>query len=213
MFKNYFLTTIRTLRQNPLYTALSVFGIALTFVFVCVLFLIVKVGKGEFIPPKFAERSWQVRTLSTETGSTRGITKEHADIWASRMTTPEMIIVTSNSIEEIAIINEEGMMLSILGVGENYFDTWRYKFLRGRPINRQEIIDAALVVVLDKITANLYFGKNVDPIGKIFELNAVQYTVVGVLDNTSFFATANTGGLPLNVIVPLETLKTYNQSV
>ena len=213
MLKHYLITTIRTLRQNPLYTALSVFGVALTFVFVCVLFLIVKVGKGDFIPPKFAERTWMVRNICHESGPCPAISKEHADIWVSRMTTPEMIIVTSQYIQETAIINEEGIFLSILGVGENYFDAWRYKFLRGRPINRQEIIDAAPVVVLSRSTANLYFGKNVDPIGKIFELNAVQYTVVGIVDNTSFFATANTGGMPLDVIVPLETLKVFNQGI
>ena len=69
MIKNYLLTTIRTLLQNPLYTALSVLGIALTFVFVSVLFLIVETVKGDFIPTKFTERTWHVQSISYENGT------------------------------------------------------------------------------------------------------------------------------------------------
>jgi putative ABC transport system permease protein len=104
------------------------------------------------------------------------------------------------------------MFLVFLGVDDNYFDVYRYQFLRGRPINRQEITDALPVAVLDRNTANLYFGKNEDPIGKNIELNGIQYRVVGVVENSSIF-TSNMVGLPPNVFVPLEAVKVFNQSV
>jgi len=210
MIKNYFLTTIRILRQNPLYTALSVFGIALTFVFVSVLILIYETTKGDYIPPKYGERTWQIERLCPESGPCNRISKEQCELWISKMTTPEMIVVTSK-VDEVVIINGQGMFLVVLGVDENYFDAWRHQFLRGRAINRQEIADAAPVIVIDRNTANIYFGKYEDPIGKNFEFNRNQYRVVGVVENTSVFA-SNSGGMPPNVIVPLETMKTYNQS-
>ena len=211
MLKNYFLITIRTLRQNPLYTALSVFGIALTFVFVSVLFLVFETGKGDYIPPGYAERTWQVEWLCPERGPCNRISKEQCELWISKMTTPEMIVVISNRVEETVIINGQGMFLVVLGVDDNYFDVWRHKFLRGRPINRQEIADAAPVIVIDRNTANIYYGQYEDPIGKNFEFNGNQYRVIGVVENSSMFA-YNSGGMPANVMVPLETLKTYNQS-
>jgi putative ABC transport system permease protein len=128
------------------------------------------------------------------------------------MTTPEMTVVTSNHLEETVIIDGQGLFLVILGVGDNYFDVYQYKFLHGRPINRQEITDAIPVAVLDKNTANLYFGKNDNPIGKNFELNGIQYKVVGIVENSSIF-TSNMVGLPPNVIVPLEAVKVFKQSV
>ena len=212
MLKHYFLTTIRTLRQNPLYTALSVFGIALTFVFVCILLLIANISKGDFIPPKYAERTWRISRVFPESGPSTRISKEQADMWIPRMTTPEMIVETTNHLEEPVIIDGQGYFLTIIGVGENYFDAMRYKFLRGRPINRQEIADGIPVAVLDKNAANLYFSKNEDPIGKNIELNATQYRVVGVMDNLSIF-TSNQVGQPPNVIIPLEAVKVFNQSV
>ena len=212
MIKNYFLTTIRILRQNPLYTALSVFGIALTFVFVCILLLIANISKGDFIPPKYAERTWRLSRIHSESVPFARITKEQADMWIPRMTTPEMIVETTNHLEEPVIIDGHGTFLTIIGVSENYFDAMRFKFLRGRPINRQEIADGIPVAVLDKSTANLYFKKGEDPIGKSFEINATQYRVVGVMENLSIF-TSNQVGQPPNVIIPLEAVKVFNQSV
>jgi len=213
MIKNYLLTTIRTLRQNPLYTALSVFGIALTFVFVSVLFLIFENSKGDFIPPRYAERTWRIHRMCSETGHCPVISKEKADAWVSRMTTPEMTVVTSTLISEVTIINGEGAALTILGVDDNYFNAWRHKFLRGRPINRQEIIDEIPVAVLDRTAANLYFGRNEDPIGKSFELSRIQYRVVGVVENSFALSTNRHGGMPPNVMIPLETVKVFNSNV
>ena len=208
MIKNYLLTTISALRQNPLYTALSVFGIALTFVFVSVLFLLVESGKGDYIPPKYAERTWQVQRIEIENGRTIGISKELYETWVSKMRTPEITVVTSNSQGETMILNDQNIIFNIVGVGDNYFDVWRHKFLSGRPINKQEIADAAPVVVLDRNTANLYFGKNEDAIGKNFELNGIQFRVVGIVENQPLLRLNNQ--MLANVWIPLESQHHYS---
>ena len=205
MLKNYFLTTIRTLRQNPLYTALSVFGIALTFVFVSVLLLIVETSKPNFIPPKFAERTWQLRFVANETGRNESFGKELGESWVSKMTTTESIILTA-TIGQSFIVNDQSMFLSVLGVSENYFETIHFKYLRGRPINRLEIAEAIPVVVLDRNTANIYFGKNNDPIGQSIELNATQFRVVGVVENVPLFSIDNGVGFA-NMWVPYKSME------
>jgi len=172
-----------------------------------------KISKGDFIPPKYAERTWRLQYICSDSYSCTNISKELADTWVSKMTTPEKIVVTSDYQTETAIIDGQGMFLTILGVDDNYFDVWRHKFIRGRPLNRQEIADAVPVAVLDKAIAEINFGKNVDPIGKQFEFNSIQYKVVGIIENTSFLSFINVGGMPPNVIVPLDALKTFNQSI
>ena len=200
MFRNYFLTTIRTLRQNPLYTALSVFGIALTFVFVSVLLLIAKTSKGDYIPPKYAERTWQIRSIGIGKSGMRSLKTDEANLWISKMTTPESITQVGRNSDSY-IVNDQSTDLFVLGVSDNYFDVLRHKFLSGRPINKQEIADEAPVAVLDRSTANLCFGKNEDAIGKTIDLSGVQYRVVGVVENSSFVNLIN--GIFGNIFVPL----------
>ena len=214
MIRHYFLTTIRTLRQNPLYTALSVFGIALTFVFVSVLFLIVESTKGDYTPRKFAERTWLFQYIDNGKGSTIKINKEICEALISKMTTPESILVTSNKLEEFMIMNDQSMGVMALGVDENYFDICRHQFLSGRPISRQEIADALPVTVLDRDVANMYFEKDEDPIGKIFDFNGVQYSVVGIVENASLFSAFNNHGITgANIMVPLKTINAVNQKL
>jgi len=205
MLKNYFLITIRTLRQNPLYTALSVFGIALTFVFVSVLFLIVKSSNGDFIPPNYTKRTWQIDQFLKDDGTTRSaqmINKEIYEALIPKINTPEITLVVAMQNGTI-VVNDFNMMLVVLGVDDNYYDVCRFKFLRGRPINKHEIAESIPVAVVDENTANFYFGRNEDPIGKPIELNGIQYTVVGVVKNTSLFNSINNSRVSFaNVWIP-----------
>ena len=211
MIKNYLLTSIRTLRQNPLYTALSVFGIALTFVFVCFIVLFVTNGKGGFVMPKYTKRTWKVQWIDQGNGQSRGISKEHYETWISKMTTPEFTVVTART-EEVITLDDNTFLLTIIGVSEGYFDNiYRFRYFRGRPINQQEITENIPVTVLDRSAVSLYFGKDEDPIGKIAELNGIQYRVVGVVENITMFNEAMEL-ISGNMWVPLGTAKTLNYS-
>ena len=188
MIRHYFLTTIRTLRQNSLYTALSVFGIALTFVFVCILLLLVKASKGDFIPPKYAERTWEVTWISDSDGRRFSpISKEFCENIISKMNTPEIIVLNSDFNEQIVSENRV-LNVSLNCVNENFFDVHRLRFITGRSLSKQEIIDGIQVAVIDKYTADLYFERNEDPIGKNIELSGKLYRITGVVENVSALA-------------------------
>ena len=211
MIKNYFLTTIRTLLQNPLYTALSVFGIALTFVFVSFIFLMASNSRGGYIPPKYTKRTWHAEWIDIGNGQTRGISKEQYETWVPKMKTPEMIVVTNGEMNETIVLPDQTFMVTVRGVSDNYYDMYRFKFIRGRAINKQEIADNVPVTVIDKSTANIYFGQNEDPIGKNFELNGIQYKVVGVVEDISLFIYGN--HIRSNMWIPLGTLKTLTNGI
>jgi putative ABC transport system permease protein len=181
-------------------------------VFVCILFLLVKSGKGDFIPPKYAERSWSIAQLVLGNKDYQFITKEQSEAWIQKMKTPEIILVTTWNLMESMILNNQTVLLNILGVGENYFDVHRVKFISGRPINRQEIADNIPVAVIDRLTAGQYFGKNEDPIGKNIELNGIQYSVVGIVENPSFFTVVGGDATAANMLIPIGTAKAVNQS-
>jgi len=211
MIRNYFLTAIRSLRQNPLYTALSVFGIALTFVFVSVTLLVVKTTMGDFIPLKYAERTWKIDKFLNERGRYSWVTKEWYEAIIPKLSTTEMILVTTNEMLEMVNVNNMTLPLFILGVSETYFDVSQLKFIYGRPFNKQEIIDNVPVTVIDKNLANLYFGKNVNPVGKYFDLYGTDYLVVGIVESSSLINTISGGGA--NMWIPLGKVKVLNRGV
>jgi len=186
MLKHYFLTTIRTLRQNTLYTVLSVFGIALTFVFVSVMLLLAKSSKGEFIPPKYAERTWQVSSIVTETGDFQWISKEFYDTWISKMKTPEITVVTNFEVLESTFAKDNLQFFVLQCIEENYFDVCRLKFLKGRPFSKHELIDGTPVAIIDRSTKELLFNKSEDPLLKTIEFFGTEYKIVGVVENNSF---------------------------
>ena len=202
MLRHYFLTSIHTLRQNPLYTALSVFGIALTFVFVCILFLMLKHAKADFIPTKYSERTWRVASIDIGQGRTRRISKEQYETWITKMRTPEMIVVTRGDAVTNVSANDKNGMFRFYCVSEDYYDVCSFKFLYGRSLNKQEISDGLPVIVIDRHVNDQLFGKNEDPTGKNIDVIGVPYRVVGVVENISM-AAGNSYLYNANIWVPL----------
>ena len=211
MIRNYFLTAIRTLRQNPLYTSLSVFGIALTFVFVSVTLLVVKTTMGDYIPPKYAEKTWKIESFLNERGRYAWVTKEWYEAVIPKLSTPEMILVTTNDMLEMVNVNNMTLPIFILGVSEIYFDVSRLKFIYGRPFSKQENTDNVPVTIIDKNLASMYFGKKVNPIGKYFEMYGIEYLVVGVVESSSLINTITGSGA--NMWIPIGTIKVLNRDV
>ena len=202
MIRHYFFTSLRTLRQNPLYTALSVTGIALTFVFVSILFLLFKHSKADFIPSKYAERTWQIYHIDIGQGRTRSVSKEQYEMWIPKMRTPEMIVVTRGDAVVTVTVGDKSANFKFIAVSEDYYDVCRFKFLYGRPLNKQEIAEAQPVIVIDRHVRDKLFGRNEDPTGKHVEVVGVQYQVVGVVENVSM-ASGNSFIASSNIWVPL----------
>ncbi len=184
MFKNYFLTTIHTLRQNPLYTVLSVFGIALTFVFVCILFVMFQTLKGDYQLPGYANRTWAVYSLSDENHELRYITPEFYRQYIAGMKTPEAIFIRNHDCLTDLEVNGRLSMFNLAYIDGDYFNVFRFKFLEGRAITRNELDENIPVVVIDKYTANAFF-QNESAVGKAITILGRDFKVVGVVDNTS----------------------------
>ncbi len=186
MIKNYFLTTLHTLRQNPLYTALSVFGIALTFVFVCILFLMFQKAKGDYQLPGYADRTWVVYSLSDENNERRDLTPEFYRQYIACMETPEAMFTRNHDCITNLEVNGRLAFFNLAYIAGDYFNVFRFRFLEGRAITKNELDENIPVVVIDKYTANAYFLDE-SAAGKVITILGRDFTVVGVVDNTSFF--------------------------
>ncbi len=186
MLKNYFLTTIRTLRQNPLYTTFSILGVALTFIFVCILFMLSDTIRGDYRLPGYADRTWLVYWLSDETQPRRNITPEFYRQYITRMKTPETVIIKNPERLVNVEIDGRSMMLNLAYVEGDYYDVCRFNFLEGRAITKVEMAENRPVAVICKSVAEEFF-RNEPATGKTIELSGRNFEVVGVVDNVPLF--------------------------
>ncbi len=186
MIKNYFLTTIHALRQNPLYTVLSVFGTALTFVFACILFVMFQTLKGDYQLPGYADRTWVVYSLSDENHESRNITPEFYKQYIAGMETPEAIVIRNHDCITNLEVNGQLAFFNLAYIDGDYFNVFRFRFLEGRAITRNELDENIPVVVIDKYTANAYF-RDESAVGKEINILGRDFKVVGAVDNTSLF--------------------------
>jgi putative ABC transport system permease protein len=169
---------------------------------------------GDYFPPDYTKRTWRMQQYTYQTDEKRNYQmtrKRDYELCAEKMTTPEIILGTTQTGEYVDI-GDQKQAVMMLGVTDNYFDVVKLKFLRGRPLNKQEIAEAMPVAVIDKHTADMYFGKNEDPTGKTIELQRVQYRVLGVVKNSSF-GSLFSGMSIANVWIPFDAVKGDNPQV
>ncbi len=211
MIKNYFLITIRTLRQNPLYTTLSLLGVAITFVLICIVFMMSKTLRGDYRLPGYVDRTWLVNGLTDENQKYRRITPEFYDQYVTKMKTPEAVVVKNpQSVFNIAV-NGQFLTLNIACVEGDYFNVCRLKFLQGRAITEDEMAENRPVIVVDKYTADKCF-RNETAIGKTMRVLGRDFEIIGVVDNTSFFELV--AGLTYsNLWVPMSFFQGKNSSL
>ena len=103
--------------------------------------------------------------------------------------------------------------LSVSGVNEFYFVTNSDALESGRAINPIDIDDMSRVCIISKdIVEDFFYGVN--PIGQTIYLNAVKFTVVGILKENSDTSIASMMSGSTSILMPYTTaLKMNGQSL
>ena len=83
------------------------------------------------------------------------------------------------------ILNNKLLDNSVLFVDAKYWDVFQYKFIKGRPWNKEE--SRQPYVVINESFAMSYFATD-DVIGKEIEFQEITYKVLGVVEDVSMFA-------------------------
>ncbi len=211
MLKNYFLTTIRTLRQNPFYTILSLLGVAVTFVFICFIFMLSRGLRNDYRLSGYTDRTWVVQGLTNENQERKRITPEFYRQYVTKMKTPEAVIVRNPQSAFNINVNGQSVMLNIAYIEGDYFDVCRLKFLEGRAITKDEMSENRPVMVIDKYTADKCF-RNESAIGKKMNALGRDFEITGVVNNTSFLEMMAGPGYS-NLWVPLSFIREKNPSL
>ena len=145
----------------------------------------------------------QARQVSIGVYAPQGVTFDDLDKLASGMPEYETITGTSYSSAEVTKSDGKKTNASIIGVRPDYFAVSGSKLKEGRFFTDSEEASAARLVVIDSGSIRDLFGSaDTQAVGKSIKLGNDDYTVVGVLDATSFMM----GGM--SAYVPYTTAQT-----
>ncbi|MDY3981514.1 MAG: ABC transporter permease, partial [Paraeggerthella sp.] len=139
----------------------------------------------------------QARQVSIGAYAPQGVTFDDLDKLASGMPEYETITGASYSSTEVAKSDGKKTPANIVGVRPDYFEVTGSKLKEGRFFTASEEAGAARLVVIDSSSIRDLFGSaDVQAVGKSVRLGNDDYTVVGVLDTTSFMSGGMTMYLP-----------------
>jgi putative ABC transport system permease protein len=187
MFKNYLKTAVRSLRKNGLFSAINIFGLALS-MSVCLIALIVI--KDAFTYDTFHPHGDRTYRIITEVISKDGENRRWAttalplseklvnDFPFVEKTARIYNIISDNASYNSKSINVEGAFSD-----PAFFQIFGFELLYG---DKRTALSTPYSVVLTQETAELFF-KNENPVGKQLEFKTLKstFTVSGVIKKTN----------------------------
>ena len=202
--------------RNKLFTFISLFGISFTLII-----LIVATSffdyftKSNYPADKLLDRitfisytsSWEKQTGKNSYQnyySSGGASYYLLDNYARTLKTPVKISINSVSVTQVnSYINSQKLELKIKHTDDEFWNILDFNFVAGRPYNKNEVKDAQKIAVISESLAVKIFNTSQDAVGKLVEIDKINYTVIGVVKDVPFTSQYAYG----NVWVPITTSK------
>lgn len=144
----------------------------------------------------------QARQVSISAYTSEGMTFEDLDKLKAGMPDYEILTGSAYASAEITLADGQKNYFSLIGVRPDYFTANGSRLKEGRFFtDSEERNGARLIVVSGDFGLQLFGSADVDMLGKSVRLGNDDYTIVGVLETSSFL-----GGAPL--FVPFTTAQT-----
>ncbi|HYV31386.1 MAG TPA: ABC transporter permease, partial [Candidatus Binatia bacterium] len=203
-------TALRALRRNKLRSGLTALGIVIG---VGTIIAMIGIGNGaraqvEAQVASLGQNVIQVAAGSVSRSSIRlGLESSTAltvdDAEAIENEVPDVAAVSPEvKIKLQVVAGNRNWSTSIYGEAPEYFEIREWPLAAGEIFSEQDVRGATKVAVLGSVTAEELFGDE-DPVGQIFRINNVPFTVLGVL--TSKGTSAGGYDQDDDIIVPYTT--------
>ena len=185
MIKNYIKIAVRTLRKNPLFSFINIFGLALS-MSICMLVLL-RV-KDQFSYDKFHPQANQTYRIISQLTNEKGTDYRFATTplpFLAHFTSNYSLIEKATRIylpgTQQVIANKKSLELNGAFADESFFSIFGFAFKSG---NKSLALNAPNSIVLSKTSAERLFGKDNDPVGQTIEYTKWgNFLVTGVLND------------------------------
>jgi len=185
MFKNLLKISLRRLVKNKIYTVINLFGLAMGFASVLIIFLFVRKEQSF---DKFHDSSEQIfrilKTTESENGSERSAGINAAIIPFISDVIPSVKYATryfsggSFIYSDSLTFNNEGVKLRFLRVDTDFFKVFTFELLEGR---YPDFLANPNAVVITKSKAEAIFGDHMSALGESIITVGNQFEIVGIL--------------------------------
>ncbi len=188
MFKNYFKTSIRSLKNNALFSVINISGLAIS-MSVGIL-MIVLIQELSSFDDFHANEDHIFRVTSTQKQGDRGVTVRQAtgsyfiaDLLSTQVSGVENVLTMTNSSVELDLGTEErAVPINCHYAGESFFDVFSFRMIKG---NRKTALSQPGQIVLTATAAKKLFGDR-DPIGELITAEMSTYLQNGRLGQSDF---------------------------
>lgn len=170
---------LRSLLKNKFYTVLNLSGTALTFIFISVVAIYFRQTTGNYPPEVYKDRTIQVSNILLENGKSIDIDSTLVAYY-SRLKEPDRIAFLNW--QAPFIFNGYKVIWSPTGyVNSDFFSIFQFRYLAGRPFNKNDEEKKDPVLVMSKEYAMAFFGKQ-DVLGNKIEIQGNTYSIIGVYE-------------------------------
>jgi putative ABC transport system permease protein len=192
MIKNYFKIFLKVALQNKLFTFLSLFGISLTIMFVMIFSMTIsKITSGSG-PEKDLKKivfCQRVKTRTTHNGKSengysisscgRSLCEDHL----KNVKNANIISMYSGPQPWEFIFNSKYQSKLQNQTDAEYWNLYDYKFLQGRPYNKEEVSKSSNLAVITSSLKELLFGSDENVLGKTIRYTSMNLIVTGVVED------------------------------
>lgn len=178
----------RSLLKNKFYSTLSILGVALTFIFLTVVFIIIRQMTGNILPDINKDKTISFSSFRLENGDDVWIDSALAKNYL-KLKKPEYIAYLNS--QSPSVFHNERVVQDAIGyVNAEFFKIFELEYIKGKAFDIDE--ENTPVVVMTEDYAKKYFGKT-DVVGSKFELQGNTFTVIGIVKKAYQFSAAKYG--------------------
>ncbi|WP_428667928.1 ABC transporter permease [Runella sp.] len=186
MLLNYLKITLAVLQRRKFYTFISLFGISLTLTILVVATAFIDHLVAPGYPEINRDRSlyiWNLREKDTKNkGQSSGpVSFSFINKYVRTLKTPAKISAATipNSIN--IYVNNHKLKVNYRYTDGTFWDITSFDFLEGKNYTQQNIANNDFVVVINDYVRDEYVGKGQPAVGKMIEIDNVNYRIIGVV--------------------------------
>lgn len=193
MIKQYFIQAIHLLKENKLISWISIAGTALAIAMIMVIVLGLRVETANYLPENKRDRTLYVKWMSVRWKNGNGQSNGTMSVRTAKecfkaLTTPEAVAIISWRDEQLALSPEgELSNVDVLQTDEAFWKVYDFSFLDGKPYDLADVESGLSKAVITESVARKLFGET-DVVGRIMQINYVDYTVTGVVKDVNELA-------------------------
>ncbi|KAA6322990.1 Macrolide export ATP-binding/permease protein MacB [termite gut metagenome] len=213
MYQQYFKQALYTLRENKLFSFISIFGTALAIAIIMAVVITQRVQTENYEPEMNRDRTLYVKWMSTHWNNDAGLSNGPMSLRTAKacfksLTTPETVCILSFPNSYLASVAEgELMTVDLQQTDEAFWQIFSFSFLNGKPYDKADCDAGITKAVITETVARKLF-KTTDVTGRTIRLDYADYTVAAVVKNVSKLAVTAYA----QVWIPYTTTKITDQT-